>query len=74
MLLISVNTNGKRLSCANEDGGEDPRKLLSADKLITYCSVPLTSGSHLEAGVLKSLLWLFCTAQVKPQLVQTGNN
>ncbi len=64
MLLIFVNTNGKRLSCSNEIWRGDPRKLLSGDKLITNCGVTLTSGSHLEDRILESLLWLFCTIEV----------
>lgn len=39
--------------------GEDPRNLLSVDKLKTICGVTLTSGSHLKASILESLLWCY---------------
>lgn len=55
--------------------GGRPGNFLSGDKLITSCGVTLTSGSHLEARILESLLWLVCTVQVsQTPVLHTGNN
>lgn len=49
MLLISVNTNGKRLSCFNEiclAGRRETREFIAGDKLIRTCGLTLTSGKQ----------------------------